>query len=118
MNIQFSVATPVSRYNGYALTYKEITHRDDRYRHGYVWTKTHTFYRWEKRQASKFERRNARAVIAEYEDFDYELYDLMTFWLTYIFFMQDMYFLKALSALAAPWCEGPGYCHICDGRED
>jgi hypothetical protein len=101
------------------LRYKEITHHDG----GHGWTKSgsrgRATYRWEKRRMAKLSRRNGREIIAEYSDSgpDLELAALLELWVAYLLFLENLEFARVFVDFMRPACDGPGYCHICDGKE-
>lgn len=97
------------------LHYKEITHQDG----GRGWRPASTVYRWEKRRMAKLSRRNGREIVAEYGDSgpDLELAALLELWVAYLLFLDAMWFMQTFSMLMQPFCDGPGMCHICDGKE-
>jgi len=100
------------------LHYKEVTHHDG----GHGWTKSgsrgRTTYRIEKRRMAKVSRRNGKELIAEYSDTgpDLELAALLSLWVAYVLFLEDLAFAKVMLDFMRPGCDGPGYCHICDGK--
>lgn len=97
------------------LHYKEHTHFDG----NQGWRPANTPYRWEKRRMAKLSRRNGREIVAEYSDSgpDLELAALLELWVAYLLWLDKLYFIQAFSMLMQPDCDGPGYCHICDGKE-
>jgi len=97
----------------YNLLYKEYTHCDG----GRGWKPSETTYRWEKRQMAKLSRRNAKVIIGEFEQVDYDLLDQLTFMMAYFEFVEMQQFAALMVEFMRPMCSGSGYCDICDGKE-
>ena len=68
---------------------------------------------------AKLSRRNGREIVAEYSDCgpDLELAALLEFWVAYLLWLEATEFARVMVAFLRPDCDGPGYCHICDGKE-
>ncbi len=97
------------------LHYKEITHFDGTQ----GWRPANTPYRWEKRRMAKLSRRNGREVVAEYDETgpDLELQAQLQLWVAYLLWLEAWNFAQVMLDFLRPDCDGPGYCHICDGKD-
>jgi hypothetical protein len=103
----------VPRYiaeTSYSLPNKEITHRSDLYRHGYVWTPRRTFYRYEKRRMAKMVRQDAKQELAfEYDGSDLELVAQLELWVTYLRWIEERWYQLNWRDYTECDC----YCRIC-----